>query len=174
MPHSLSSRRRFMHRSALAGAAVLLPGQGHSDHHELAVAVMALRESPLIYLSPYRSDGTLSRCQSELWFYAEGTTVFVVTARKAWRARAVAQGLHRARVWVGDVGVWRRSDGAYRELPHFDAVAGSLDDPVLQNEILPRFAQKYAGDGWRRWDDRWRQGLADGSRVMLQYQAQSL
>jgi len=171
MPMQPPSRRRFLQHSTLAGAALLLAGRGHGDHHELGTAAMALRESPLIYVSPLRSDGTLSRCQAEVWFYGQGTTAFVVTAAEAWRARAVARGLDRARVWVGDVGVWRRSDGAYRGLPHFDAVVGTIDDPALHRELLPRFGEKYADSGWRRWDDRWRQGLADGSRVMLQYQA---
>ena len=91
---------------SVAGAAMLpLPG--------LSVA----SESPLIYLSPVRSDGELSACQAEVWFATEGQDFYVVTASNAWRARAVTQGLTDTQVWVGDVGRWQRADGSYRQLP---------------------------------------------------------
>ena len=58
---------------------------------------LAATESNLIYISPIRSDGKLSRCQAEVWFVGEGQDFYVVTATDAWRSRAVKQGLTGAR-----------------------------------------------------------------------------
>ena len=72
--------------------------------------------SALIYLTPIKSDGQESRCQSEIWFARAQNSLYVVTAADAWRARAVGKGLNRTRIWVGDVGTWG-SDQRYKKLP---------------------------------------------------------
>ncbi|MFU8817367.1 MAG: hypothetical protein ACNA7W_18620, partial [Pseudomonadales bacterium] len=87
----------------------------------------------------------------------------------AWRARAVTRGLTRARVWVGDVGVWTRSNGAYRALPQLQAEAEFVTDRAEHARVLEMFGAKYSMV-WLIWRRRFRNGLADGSRVMLRYQ----
>jgi len=129
----------------------------------------ALVATDLIYLTPIRADGTESRCQAELWFASDGTDIYVVTAAAAWRARAVADGLDRARIWVGDLGVWTRTDGRYRNLPQVEASAAFVTDSGEHARVLKLFGSKYPL-GWVLWGPRFRRGLANGSRVMLRYQ----
>ena len=127
-----------------------------------------VESSDLIYLSPHRSNGALSACQAEVWFQAHDDALFVVTAHDAWRARAVAQGLTDTTVWVGDVGPWRDSEGAYLTLPKMTMQASLERDPAVHAAVLEKMGEKYAM-GWLVWGPRFRNGLADGSRVMLRY-----
>jgi len=128
-----------------------------------------LLESELIYLTPIRTDGNDSRCQAEVWFVHHESDLYVVTAAEAWRAQAIDRGLARTRIWVGDVGQWGDSDGRYRELPQIEAVASRVEDAESQNAVLDAMGGKYRVE-WFVWGPRFRNGLADGSRVMLKYQ----
>ena len=128
----------------------------------------AMAESDLIYLTPLKRDGSESRCQAEVWFAHLDGDLYVVTSSDAWRARAVAQGLTRTRVWVGDVGVWTDSEGRYRSLPRIEGQASAVADPEVQNAVLEVMGDKYRMS-WLVWGPRFRNGLADGSRVMLRY-----
>ncbi|MCB1686833.1 MAG: hypothetical protein R3E82_08895 [Pseudomonadales bacterium] len=125
-------------------------------------------ESDLIYLSPVRTDGSLSRCQAEVWFIREGDDLYVVTAADAWRARAVELGLTRTKVWLGDVGVWADNPG-YQQLPQRDMTASLVSDAGVHARVLDVFGGKYRLE-WVIWGPRFRRGLADGSRVLLRYQ----
>ncbi len=124
--------------------------------------------SDLIYLTPILSDGSESRCQAEVWFQAHEGALYVVTARDAWRAEAVRRGLNTARVWVGDVGVWSNSDGRYRQLPSREVAAAFVSDQAVQEAVLDKMGSKYRMS-WLLWGPRFRNGLEDGSRVMLRY-----
>lgn len=92
----------------------------------------------------------------------------VVTASDAWRARAVGRGFRTARIWVGDEGVWTDSDSAYRELPSALAEVSFIEDPDEHARLLEQFGDKYSLS-WVLWGPRFRNGLKDGSRVMLRY-----
>lgn len=127
-----------------------------------------IRTSKLIYLSPYQSNGALSRCQAEIWFVEHDGDMYVCTDTVSWRARAPRRGLDRTRVWVGDVGVWTRSNGEYRDLPALDASASVVEDPALIETLLDKFGDKYPM-GWIIWRGRFRSGLDDGTRTMLRY-----
>lgn len=128
----------------------------------------ALYDSALVYITPLHASGKESTCHAEVWFvYFEGA-IYVVTASDAWRARAVRAGLDRARLWVGEFGVWTRSDGAYRSAPQIEARAELPDDALLQTRVLAEFGKKYSRE-WQVWGPRFRNGLADGSRVMIRY-----
>ena len=129
----------------------------------------ALVESDLVYLTPLRSDGSESRCQAEIWFCYDGADLFVVTASDAWRAQAVRRGLTDARIWVGDLGNWKRTEGRYRQFPAVETRASFVDDGEMQKTVLDLFGDKYPLS-WLRWGPKFRNGLADGSRVMLRYQ----
>ncbi|MBT5152783.1 MAG: hypothetical protein HOM44_01725, partial [Gammaproteobacteria bacterium] len=65
-------------------------------------ANIALLDSELIYLSPYQSSGSLSRCQAEVWYAMLGADIFVVTASESWRVQAPLKGLVRTKLWIGD------------------------------------------------------------------------
>lgn len=129
----------------------------------------SLVESDLVYLTPLRSDGTESRCQAEIWFTYDGADLFVVTASEAWRAEAVRLGLVDARIWVGDMGNWKRTDGRYRQFPALETRATFVEDGETQKAVLELFGDKYPLS-WIRWGPKFRNGLADGSRVMIRYQ----
>jgi hypothetical protein len=128
----------------------------------------ALEKSPLIYLSPLKTDGTESTCHGEVWFVQDGEDLLVVTAADRWRARAVGRGLDRARIWVGDFGRWKWSLGRYKKAPNF-LVKGRFDaDASVAERALEAFGAKYP-DEWDKWEPRFREGLADGSRVLIRY-----
>jgi hypothetical protein len=91
----------------------------------------------------------------------------VVTSSKAWRARAVGLGLNQARMWVGDFGIWKDAEEAYRKAPELQATA-SVIDSAATDQVLGVFGKKYRAE-WPVWGPRFKNGIADGSRVMLRY-----
>ena len=134
-----------------------------------AAVQTAMAESPLIYLTPLQSTGAESRCQAEIWYALHEGAMYVVTQADAWRSEAIRQGLDRARIWVGDVGNWRRADERYRNLPVVEATASIETNASRQEQVLASMGEKYA-DEWPTWGPRFRNALADGTRVMLKYQ----
>ena len=149
--------------AALAGLA-LAPGV-LGAHHKLK---QALDESALVYSTPLHEDGRESSCQSEIWFATHEGDVYVVTRSNAWRARAIGKGWDGARIWVGDLGNWRRTRGRYKDLPSYTAQASLVEDAGRHAAVLESFAGKYSGE-WRSWGPRFDKGLKGGSRVMLRY-----
>ena len=159
------SRRTLLKTSAAVAALPLLPAIGRAGPSWRDAA----EASPLIYLTPIQSSGAESRCQAEIWFASLEGAMYVVTAAEAWRAEAVRQGLSSARIWVGDVGPWRDSDGQYKALPTIEASASLEADAAVRSRVLAVMGDKYS-DEWGTWGPRFRNGLADGSRVMLKYE----
>lgn len=157
-------------RSALilGSSAMALGGTSRIAWPSDEALKQAVVDSDLIYLTPIRSDGRESRCQAEVWFVADGEDLYVVTESSTWRAHAPRIGLDRARVWVGEEGVWTDSDGKYRSLPQLETLVNYVRAADVQERILNRFGDKYTIE-WVIWGPRWRKGLADGSRVMLRY-----
>ena len=153
-------------RNALiAGGALSLAPALRASSTELDAA---LERSPFVYLSPIKTDGQTSKCQAEVWYVYDGADVIVVTDARAWRARAVRNGMARARIWVGDFGVWTSANGAYKNAPTFDGAAVIESNPASHALALQRFGAKYPGE-WSTWGPRFKKGLADGSRVMIRY-----
>jgi hypothetical protein len=165
------TRRSFLALGAAGAAAWVLPGPraARALSFELPEAARdALAASPLVYVSPLKKDGSESTCHGEVWFVQDGKDVVLVTAVDRWKARSVRAGLGRARLWVGDFGVWTRADGKYKSAPTFLATV-SLDAAAAARErALEAFGKKYP-DEWDKWGPRFRDGLADGSRVLLRY-----
>lgn len=128
----------------------------------------SIDSSDLIYLTPIRSNGQESSCQAEVWFVADGTDLYIVTAAEAWRAQAVKKGLTRARIWIGDLGQWRGTKGKYKTLPQTEASAVEITSAERKETILNGFGKKYPVS-WIVYESRFKNGLADGSRVMLRY-----
>ncbi len=155
------SRRTLLKTTA---AATLLPIVARAQQNWRQAA----DQSPLIYLTPLKSDDAESSCQAEVWFASVESSFYVVSDADAWRSQAIGKGLTKARIWVGDVGTWKDSDGAYRTLPMVEASAGAETDAAVQNRVLEAMGSKYV-DEWDSWGPRFRDGLADGSRVMLRY-----
>jgi hypothetical protein len=172
------SRRSFVQGSVVVGGGALLgllPAMPAAAAGGLNAATRkATEQSPLIYVSPLRSDGSESQCHAEIWFArdpgSQADELMVVTPPERWRSRAVKQGLERARIWVGDHGVWKSSGEKFRSSPSFVAQASLLakDDPAVAR-VLEAMSTKYATTGWSKWGPRFQKGLADESRVMVRY-----
>ena len=171
LPDPRLSRRGFLGVMAATGAALFVPPEKLQADELFALpdpTRAALEKSPLIYLSPLRSDGTESTCHGEVWYVQDGAELLVVTAADRWKALAVRRGLDRARIWVGDFGRWKKSDGRYQTGPSFLARARFDEDDSVIEAAFAAFGGKYP-DEWDKWEPRFRKGLADGSRVLIRY-----
>jgi len=155
-------RRTLLKFSMIGLIVATLPSRLWAD------ATRGMAESALIYITPLKQDGRESSCQAEVWFQLHDGAMYVVTSNKAWRAIAVGKGLTSARVWVGDVGQWKSSDGKYKALPVVTTQANIVGDKAVQTGVLDKMGRKYPGE-WSTWGPRFNNGLADGSRVMLRY-----
>ena len=159
-------RRQFLEGTVALSGALLLPvRRSAADGAALSAAA-----SPLIYLSPIRSDGEQSACQAEVWFGSDDQDLFIVTAEDGWKSQAVKRGLDRARIWVGDFGPWKSSNDRYKSAPNFLAKVAFVakDDSATIERVLAMMGKKYPKQ-WGKWEPRFRKGLSDGSRVMLRY-----
>ena len=155
--------RRILLVSAAAAPALVL------SRRATAQAAAPLNASKLVYITPLKGNGEESQCKAEIWFAHVDGDVFVVTSSDAWRAQAVGRGLDRARLWVGEFGVWKDADGAFRNAPELMATAAVETSAETQGRVLAAMGGKYSDDGWSRWGPRFEEGLADGSRVMIRY-----
>lgn len=161
------TRRRFL-GVALAGAGAIVASPRLAWPAEPSAFEQAARTSALVYVTPLRADGSESRCHAEVWFVADGADLLVVTNRERWRAAAVSRGLTKARLWVGEHGVWKRANEAWKGSPTRDASAAIEADPKAHARALALFGSKYSGE-WSRWGPRFEQGLASGERVLIRY-----
>lgn len=137
-----------------------------------AELAMALEKSQFVYVSPLKSDGNESTCHGEVWFAWLDGSVVLITRTNRWKARAVAKGLDKARLWVGDYGRWKnklgKTNDAFRQGPHFDAKVENVKDDALLDRLLAEYTRKYP-DQISKWGDQMRKEYHDGSRVMLRY-----
>lgn len=160
-------RRLFSAAGAVAVAGLLPRGVGGVEHLSEASRA-ALEASSLVYLTPIKSNGEESSCHAEIWFAFDGSDLFLCTSSDAWRARALANGLNSARLWVGEFGSWTKSAGRFREAPELMATGTVVSDPAGIEHGLEQLGAKYRVQ-WAIWGPRFRNGIADGSRVMLRY-----
>ena len=175
------SRRSFVSAAGALAVGLLLPRSGWanspaessaSTSASSGKALAASRTSPLIYVSPLKANGLESHCHGEVWFVADDEDLLVVTNPERWRAACLGKGLDRARIWVGDHGLWKKSGGAFRKAPSYVA-RGSIDaDPAVHARALEAFGKKYA-DEWGKWGPRFQKGLASGERVLIRYSPSS-
>lgn len=190
---------RISRREFVAGSLALLalPAGARGDAHESAEAAEAkkphegpyvymtsegkpsrilahaLGGSPYVYVSPLHPDGRESTCHGEIWYAWLDGVVVSSTDVSGWKARAIASGRDRARLWVGNYGRWKNRIGgtniAFRHGPTFVARATTSKDPVLLEAILSVYAEKYPKE-IDRWTDRMRKELASGKRILLRYE----
>ena len=154
-------------------AAALLPRAVWAEAGALSAETRsALGTSPLVYVSALRRDGAESRCHAEVWFVRDGESALIVTSAQAWRARAIGKGLARARLWVGDFGAWsgKPDDKRYQGGRAFEAQASLETTSAAHDHALALFGSKYTQE-WGSWGPRFKNGLADGSRVLIRYRA---
>ncbi len=165
---------RLGRREFLGGALALLAGPRLLRAHEAGLApelVRALEKSGFVYISPIRSDGRESRCHGEVWYGWLDGAVVIATRVRTWKARALARGLDRARIWVGDHGRVRGESGPdapFRKAPSFEARGEVSRDPALLDRLLAVYETKYP-DEIGRWRDRMRREFEAGERVLILY-----
>jgi len=152
--------------------AVLARAQAPPSRSTLDPALArALTASPYVYVSPLRLDGAESTCHGEVWYGWLDGSVVVITAATSWKARSLARGLTRARLWVGDYGRWKqmlgRNDG-FRAGPSCVAHAERIRDAGVLDRLLADYEKKYPAE-IGNWRDRMRAGQRDGSRVLIRY-----
>jgi hypothetical protein len=162
------TRRHVLTLAATATGAALLARRVTAETLPEATRA-ALTESDTVYITPLKANGQESRCHAEVWFVSDANGLFVVTASNAWRAAAVRKGLTRARLWVGEFGEWQKSNDRFRKAPGFDATAKLETTKDVHEQALNAFGKKYTAE-WLVWGPRFRDGLADGSRVLLRYE----
>ncbi len=126
---------------------------------DLALApeiVRALEQSPYVYVATQRKDGTFSP-PAEIWFMWDQDAVWVASPVTTWRAKRIEAGRPAARIYVG------KKDG-----PMLTATGAFVRDPAAYERLYATFAKKYP-DGWPRYEAKFREGLQDGSRVLMRY-----
>jgi len=163
----MTSRRSFLQLTGAALAIGAVPLRA-AEPNAKAKLDQALGSSALIYITPLKKTGSESKCHAEVWFVYDGANIYVVTSSSAWRAKAIGSGLTGAQMWVGEFGVWKDANDAYRSAPKLIANGAKVDDAATQARILDAFGTKYRPE-WPKWGLRFRDGLKDGSRVMLRY-----
>lgn len=150
------TRRRFL---VAATALALLPATARRIWAALASDQLALLEkSEFVYISSTRQDGTLGE-PAEIWFFMDEGDLFVGTRPDSWRVKRIGWGRPQAKIWIG-----KRDGTSYR-------ATGSIEkDPAIQAKLLEAYAKKYP-TGWKKWEKSFREGFADGSRVLVRYRA---
>lgn len=161
------SRRAFLRTGLVAGVSLVLPVRARGYERPKALED-AIAKSPLVYVTPLLANGSESQCHAEVWFAVDAGALLVVTSPERWRAAAIGRGLSTARLWVGDFGVWKKSDTRYREAPGCVAQARIESDPAVHSRALGVFGEKYAS-AWDSWGPRFKNGLASGDRVLIRY-----
>lgn len=133
----------------------------------------ALEKIEFAYVNPRLADGSASTCHGEVWFAWLDGTVVTTTSSGSWKARALARGLDRARLWFGSYGRWKGRVGggrneAFRRGPNFAARVTRERDPAVLDRVLAVYERKYPAE-IGRWRERMRREVASGERVILRY-----
>ena len=117
----------------------------------------ALASSPYVYIATERKGGGFGS-PAEIWFMWDQGAVWVASPSTTWRAKRLQAGRTAARIAVGS------KDG-----PTFTAKGSFVRDPAAYERLFTTFAKKYP-EGWPKYEARFREGLQDGSRVLMRYQ----
>jgi hypothetical protein len=163
------TRRELVQLAAAGVAALAWPQRSRAA---LSPEVTGLLErSGFVYVSPLQSDGSESRCHGEVWYGWLDGRVVLITSKTSWKARALARGLVRTRIWVGDHGRVGRvlgSGDAYRAAPSFEASAARSEDAGLLERLMTIYRRKYPAE-IASWEPRMRSGFATGERLLIAY-----
>jgi len=117
----------------------------------------ALDSSKYVYVQSTRKDGKLSK-PAEIWFMPYNGAVWVASPPTTYRVKRIQAGQTKAKIAIG------KTDG-----PSFNAKGSIVKDPEVNKVLFEVFAKKY-GSGWSSLEEKFRDGLADGSRVLVKYE----
>jgi hypothetical protein len=82
----------------------------------------------------------------------------VVSPPTTYRVKRIQAGQTQAKVAIG------KADG-----PSFNAKGSIVKDPEVNKAVFETYAKKYSND-WKSYEQRFRDGLANGSRVLIKYE----
>ena len=134
--------------------------------------VTYLETSPYIYVSPLQKNGQESTCHAEVWFAWIGGAAVIITASDRWKAKSLASGHDRARIWVGDFGRWKQLVGHnedFRKAPLIDTTARFVKDPAVLDQLIAAYEKKYPAE-IGKWREKFKAGFASGERVVIAYE----
>jgi hypothetical protein len=115
-----------------------------------------LASSTYVYISTQRKDGTFGK-PAEIWFMWYDGAVWVGTPPTTWRVKRIKHHRPNAKIAVG------KPDG-----PSFDAVGSIVKDEKVAAKLFETYAKKYP-DRWPGYEEKFRTGIKDGSRVLVKY-----
>jgi len=119
----------------------------------------ALDSAKYVYIQSARKDGKLSK-PAEIWFFHHKDAVWVCSPITTHRVKRIKAGQTKAKIAIG------KPDG-----PSFNAKGSIVKDPEVNKVMFESFAKKY-GDGWSSYEKQFKDGLADGSRTLIKYEAE--
>jgi len=149
-------RRQALKIITIAMAAAFAWG-GAGLAGELPASVKdKLASSTYVYISSQRKSGQFGK-PAEIWFMYHQGAVWVASPPTTWRARRIKAGRTAAKIAVG------KPDG-----PSFEATGSIVKDPEIYKALCETYAKKYP-ERWSSYEAKFRQGLADGSRLLIKY-----
>jgi hypothetical protein len=150
-------RHRIRKLIAVAVLAAVAAASRAADAAELPASVAEqLAAAKYVYISSERKAGGFGK-PAEIWFFYDQGAVWVGTPVTTWRVKRIKAGRPAAKIAVG------KADG-----PSFDATGSLANDPKVAERMFEAFAKKYP-DGWPKYEQRFRDGMKDGSRVLVKY-----
>ena len=135
-------------------ATPVVPAQSAALSPELQ---KALDSSKYVYIQSSRKDGKLSK-PAEIWFMPYNGAVWVASPPTTYRVKRIKAGQTQAKIAVG------KADG-----PSFNAKGSIVKDPEVNKALFETFAKKYTNE-WKSLEQKFRDGLANGSRVLIKYE----
>jgi hypothetical protein len=146
-------------RAVIVATLVLLVAFAGGAAHatELPAAVRdQLASATYVYIATQRKDGSFGK-PAEIWFMWHEGAVWVGTPPTTWRVKRIKHKRPNAKIAVG------KADG-----PSFEAVGSIVKDTKIADLLCETYAKKYP-DRWPGYAEKFKQGLKDGSRVLVKY-----
>lgn len=117
----------------------------------------ALDSSKYVYIQSTRKDGKLGK-PAEIWFMPYNGAVWVASPPATYRVKRIQAGQTKAKILIG------KADG-----PSFNAKGSIVKDPEVNKAMFEAYAKKYTNE-WKSYEQKFRDGLANGSRVLIKYE----
>jgi hypothetical protein len=143
--------------AALAGLLLSVLLAGTPVRADLAPAIKAdLTNSKYVYIATSRKNGSFGK-PAEIWFMYRDGAVYVASPPTTWRVRRIKAGRPLVKIAVG------KPDG-----PSFMATGALVNEPNVYPVLFETYAKKYP-DGWPKFEEQFRKGFTNGSRVLIRY-----
>jgi hypothetical protein len=115
-----------------------------------------LTSAKYVYIASERKGGGFSK-PAEIWFFYHQDAVWVGTPTTTWRAKRIRAGRRTAKIAVGSLAG-----------PSFEATGEFVKDQAVYEKMFETYAKKYP-DGWPKFEQKFRDGFKDASRVLIKY-----